>query len=45
MDAVVIIVLTALTVGIVAYLVKQKKRGNVCPGCSCSGGCSGKCKK
>ena len=42
MDAVIILILLAITGSITAYLVRQKKRGSRCPGCSCSK-CSGSC--
>ena len=37
-------VLLLMVLGAVAYLVKEKKKGNVCSGCSNAGTCAGKCK-
>lgn len=42
-DFIVIVVLAVVIGGAVAYMVKQKKRGARCIGCSSGGCCSGSC--
>ncbi|MEE0898590.1 MAG: FeoB-associated Cys-rich membrane protein [Acutalibacteraceae bacterium] len=40
---IVALILLAITVGIVIYLVRQKKMGVKCVGCPYGGKCSGNC--
>ncbi|MBE6031020.1 MAG: FeoB-associated Cys-rich membrane protein [Clostridiales bacterium] len=42
-DFVVIVVLAVVIGGAIAYMIKQKKRGARCIGCSMGGCCSGGC--
>ena len=52
-NVIVVLILVAIAIGIIVYLVRSKKRGDRCVGCSyakqcgsrCNGGCSGKSKK
>lgn len=42
-DIIIAIVLLAIMGGVVAYIIKAKKRGVKCIGCPAGGSCSGKC--
>ena len=42
---IVAVILLAIIVGIVLYLVRQKKKGVKCVGCPYGGKCSGNCKE
>lgn len=42
-NAVVIMILAAIVVGIVFYLVRAKRRGEKCIGCPYAKQCEGKC--
>ena len=37
-------VLVIMVGAAVVYIIKEKKKGNVCSGCSNAGSCTGKCK-
>ena len=45
-NIIVILILAAITAGIILYLIRAKKRGGKCIGCphakACTGGCSHK---
>lgn len=40
---IVILIILAIVAMAVRYIVKEKKKGNVCIGCSNASGCSGGC--
>jgi hypothetical protein len=42
-DIIIVAVLVAITVSILVYIGKQKKKGNKCIGCPHGGNCSGNC--
>ena len=46
-NGLIIALVLAIVVGVVAYLIRAKKRGQTCVGCpyskQCSGGCHGAC--
>lgn len=46
-NGLIIALLLAIVAGVVAYLIRAKKRGQTCVGCpyskQCSGGCHGTC--
>lgn len=44
-NLIIILILVLITVGIIGYLIREKKKGKVCAGCPCSGQCGGSCKK
>ena len=44
-DLIVILILLAVVTGVIAYLVRAKKRGEKCVGCPYAKQCAGKCKK
>ncbi len=35
-------IIVLILVGVITYIVKEKKKGTKCIGCSCGGGCSSK---
>ncbi len=42
-DFIILAVLTAILIGVIVYIRKQKRRGVKCIGCPDSGSCSGQC--
>ncbi len=42
-NIIIIVILVAITTSIILYLVKAKKRGDICVGCPYAGQCGGKC--
>ena len=43
LDFLVLGIIVLIVGGVIAYMIINKKRGNKCSGCHCSGQCSGGC--
>ena len=42
-NVIVVLILAAIAAGIICYLIRAKRRGVKCVGCSCANGCGGSC--